>query len=112
MRSAARLVILALLGFFLALPAPSVASAAPAADDVADDVVVTTTKPTAKPPTSSSAPPAGTIGKLNPKQKAQQDAEDAEQHRKLIMGVASVVLLAIVIWGRSVRRKRRKATEG
>jgi hypothetical protein len=103
MRSAARLVIVALLGLFLALPAVSVASAATATDD---DVVVTTTTAPSSPPSATSG--AGTIGKLNP----EQESDKAESKRKLIMGVASVVLLGLVIWGRSVRRKRRAGADG
>src|SRR5881396_3096039 len=99
MRSATRLGIIVLLGLFLALPAVSAASAAPVERSAGDDVVVTTTS---SPPSS-----AGNIGKLKPK----QEADKAVQRRKLVMGLTSVVLLVIVIWGRSIRRKRKKLAE-
>jgi hypothetical protein len=108
MRSASRLVIIALLGVFLALPAVSALSALPAsaqpvvrAADVDDDegAVVTTTAPSTVQPGP---------GKLTP----DTEADKAESKRKLVMGVASVVLVGMVIWGRSIRRKRKKATEG
>jgi hypothetical protein len=108
MRSASRLVIVALLGVFLALPAVSVLSALPAsaqpvvraADTDDEGAVVTTTAP----PSSVQPGP----GKLTP----DTEADKAETKRKLIMGVTSVVLVGLVIWGRSIRRKRRKDTEG
>jgi hypothetical protein len=108
MRSATRLMIIALLGLSLALlaalSAPSIAAAAPVERPAGDDVVVTTTKATSAPPSSS----AGTIEKLNP----EQEADKNTQRRKLIMGVTSAVLVGLVIWGRSIRRKRKKAAEG
>jgi predicted S18 family serine protease len=109
MRSASRLVIVALLGVFLALPAVSALSALPASAqpvvravdvDVDDEgAVVTTTAPSTVQPGP---------GKLTP----DTEADKAESKRKLVMGVASVVLVGMVIWGRSIRRKRKKATEG
>jgi hypothetical protein len=103
MRSATRLGIIVLLGFFLALPAVSTASAAPVARHAAavDRVVA----PPSTPPSSGASAPAG------PKIKPDTAADKAEQRRKLIMGLTSVVLLVIVFWGRSVKRKRKKAAE-
>jgi hypothetical protein len=103
MRSATRLMIIALLGLFLAFPAVS-AAAAPV-ERVGDDEVVQTTT---APPSSTAPETAQRI----PLDKPETEADQAESRRKLVMGVTSVVLLGIVIWGRSVRRKRRKAAEG
>lgn len=103
MRSATRLMIIALLGLFLAFPA--VSAAADPAERVGDDEAVQTT--TAPPPNS-----APETAQRIPLDKPETEADQAETRRKLVMGVTSVVLLGIVIWGHSVRRKRRKAAEG
>lgn len=105
MRSAPRLMIIALLGLFLALPAVSTVSALPASAAPADRL-------TAQPATPTSPSPPATTAPSGPRLQPDAEADKTEQRRKLIMGVASVVLLAIVIWGKSVRRKRRKAAEG
>lgn len=102
MRTASRLVIVALLGLFLALPVAPVALALPDGSADADVVVV---QPT---PTVPSTTQGGGPGRID----TETEADKAESQRKLIMGVASVVLLGLVIWGRSVRRKRKKAAEG
>ena len=104
MRSAPRLVIIALLGLLLALPVT--ATALPASAAPGDSLVVQPSSPSAPPSSPSTSAPAG------PNLEPDQEADKAETNRKLIMGVSSVVLLGLVIWGRSIRRKRRKATEG
>jgi len=106
MRSAPRLVIVALLGLFLALPVT--ATALPASADPAGSLVVQPTSPSPSPSPSSPGASAPSGPKLQP----DQEADKAESQKKLIMGGASVVLLGLVIWGRSIRRKRRKAAEG
>ncbi|HEY0449891.1 hypothetical protein [Actinophytocola sp.] len=99
MRSATRLVIVGLLSLFLALPVGT-AAAEPATHVFAEQP--TTTAPSAPGATAPSVP-------IN---KPQTEADKAESRRKLVMGVTSVVLVGLVIWGRSVRRKRRKKAEG
>jgi hypothetical protein len=106
MRSATRLMIITVLGLFLAFPA--VSAAADPIERVADDEAVQTT--TAPPPSGTTTTPE--TAQRIPLDKPETEADQAEDKRKLIMGVTSVVLLGLVIWGRSVRRKRRKATEG
>ena len=103
MRSATRLMIIAVLGLFLAFP--GVSAAADPVERAGDDeaAVQTTTAPP-----SSTAPTAPKVELDKP----ETEADQAETKRKLVMGVTSVVLLGIVIWGRSVKRKRRKAAEG
>jgi hypothetical protein len=105
MRSATRLMIITVLGLFLAFPA--VSAAADPIERIADDEAVQTT--TAPPPSATTTPETA---QRIPLDKPETEADQAEDKRKLIMGVTSVVLLGLVIWGRSVRRKRRKATEG
>ncbi|MCT2586172.1 hypothetical protein [Actinophytocola gossypii] len=95
MRSASRLVIVALSVFVLALPA------LPAA---ASTVVFEQQPPSTAPANPDDTAPAGPS--LEP---ADTEAEQSEQQRKIVLGVASVVLVGIVVWGRSVRRKRAKA---
>jgi hypothetical protein len=102
MRSATRLMIIAVLGLFLAFPA--VSAVADPVERVGDDEAVQTT--TAPPPSTATTAPKVDLDK------PETEADQAESRRKLIMGVTSVVLLGIVIWGRSVKRKRRKAAEG
>ena len=106
MRSATRLVIIALLGLFLALPVASFAgSASPASAESVDSLVAQPTQPTA-PSSPGATAPSG------PKLQPDTEADRLETRRKLIMGVTSIVLIALVVWGRSVRRKRKKALEG
>jgi hypothetical protein len=96
--------IIAMLGLFLAFPAVS-AAADPVERAGDDEAAVQTT----------TAPPTTTAPSTAPKvelDKPETEADQAESKRKLVMGVTSVVLLGVVIWGRSVRRKRRKAAEG
>ncbi len=102
MRSASRLVIVALLGLFLAIPVAPVAVAEPAGSD--DAAVVQ--------PPSSTAPASTTQGGGPGRIDTETEADEAESRRKLVLGVTSVVLLGLVVWGRNVRRKRKKAAEG
>lgn len=99
MRSASRLVILALSVLLLALPMTVAEAAAPAAEHAVAG------QPTQPPPTDpgATAPPGPTL------EPADTEAERAESRRKLVMGIASVVLIGIVIWGRSIRKKKAKA---
>jgi hypothetical protein len=104
MRRAPRLMIIALLGLFLALPAVATVSALPAAAQTTDRLVA---QPSTAPPSSgATTAPAG------PKLTPDTEADQAESKRKLILGITAVVLLGIVIWGRSVRRKKQKAAGG
>jgi hypothetical protein len=105
---ASRLVIIALLGLSLALPVG--VTALPAAADPVDSLA-------GQPPSSPSAPPSTAPSQTSPgggpgKLKPDTEADKAETQRKLIMGGASVVLVGLVLWGRSIRRKKRKAAEG
>lgn len=101
MRSATtRLVIVGLLSLFLALPTVTAV-----AEEQPEYAVAQAT--TTAPPATGTTAPAGP--KLEP---ADTEADRAEQRRKIVMGVASVILIGVVIWGRSIRRKRRKKTEG
>jgi hypothetical protein len=121
--------IIALLGIFLALPAVTAlpASAEPAgrvpakdlggnlAADRAENLTGNpagnlAAQPTPTAPTGPSSP--GGTAPSGPKLQPDTEADEAESRRKLIMGATSVVLLGIVIWGRSIRRKRKKAAEG
>jgi hypothetical protein len=97
MRGAARLLVVTLLGVAVALVAVPVVVAEPE-----DEVVV---QQTTTPPPQTTAPSV----ELDP---ADTEADRSERNRKLVMGILSVVLVGIVIWGRSVRRKRQKKIEG
>lgn len=100
MRSATRLLVVTFTGIIVALlPVHALAVPNPPAREyglVAHQPPPTTTEP--------AAPPAERI-----KTDAEEAEDRAEQRRKLIMGITSVVLLGAVIWGRSVRRKKAKA---
>jgi hypothetical protein len=64
------------------------------------------------PPTTEPVPPT-TTAPVGPELDEQEtEADRAERNRKLVMGGVSVVLVAAVVWGRSIRRKRRKAADG
>jgi len=96
--------LIALLGLLLALPVVASVSALPVAAQTTDRLVA---QPSSAPPSSPGASaPAG------PKLQPDTEADQAESKRKLVMGVASVVLIGLVIWGRSVRRKKAKAAGG
>ncbi len=97
-RSATRLLIVTLMGFLLALPGAVSAVAESAAG--------------AQPPTTEPVPPATTAPSGPELDEQETEADRAERNRKLVMGGASVVLVGAVVWGRSIRRKRRKAADG
>jgi hypothetical protein len=63
-------------------------------------------QPTTTPPPAGSTPgsTAPTVD-LDP---AESEADRQESRRKLVMGITSVVLVGIVIWGRSIKRKKAK----
>ena len=98
MRSATRLLIVALTALALALPLSAPATAEENPVPVIDQVVAEQPTPPATPDATAPSGP-----ELEP---AETAADRSETRRKLVMGIASVVLLGIVIWGRSVRRKR------
>lgn len=98
-RSATRLLIVTLMGFLLALPGAVSAVAESAAG-------------AQPPPTTEPVPPATTAPSGPELDEQETEADRAERNRKLVMGGASVVLVGAVVWGRSIRRKRRKAADG
>lgn len=100
MRSATRLLVVTFTGIIVAL-LPVHAFAEPHQADREYGLVAHQPPPTTTEPT---APPVSRI-----KTDAEEAEDRAESRRKLIMGITSVVLLAAVIWGRSVRRKKAKA---
>jgi hypothetical protein len=101
MRSVIRLLVVTVTGLIVALiPVQALADPAPS-DREYGLVVQQPTQPTG--PTTGATAPAV---ELDP---AETEADRAETRRKLVMGVASVVLLGVVIWGRSIRRKKAKA---
>jgi hypothetical protein len=104
MRNATRLLVVTLLGLIVAL-LPVAALAAPAPPD--REYALVLAQPAAPTDPTTAAPDATAPSlQLDP---AEAEADRAETRRKLVMGILSVVLVAIVIWGRSVRRKRAKA---
>lgn len=102
MRNAARFVIVALSALLLALPVSAVAGAAPR-DDHQRYVVAGQPPSTAPSQPDATAPAGPTI------EQPDSEADRTESRRKLVMGIASVVLIGIVVWGRSIRRKKAKA---
>lgn len=102
MRSAVRLLLVTLVGLVLALlPVQAVAESHPSDREYG---LVAGQQPA--PPTGPSTAPSAPTVELDP---AETEADRAESRRKLVMGVASVVLIGAVIWGRGIRRKRAKA---
>jgi hypothetical protein len=100
MRSATRLLVVTLTGFIVALlPVHAFAESQPSNRDYG---LVAGQQPTPPPTGPSTAPTVD----LDP---AESEADRQEQRRKIVMGVTSVVLVGIVIWGRSIRRKKAKA---
>jgi len=98
MRSAVRLLVVTLVGLVLALlPVHAAAESHPSDREYG---LVVGQQPT--PPTGPSTAP--TV-ELDP---VETEADRAESRSKIVMGVASVVLIGLVIWGRSIRRKRAK----
>jgi hypothetical protein len=103
MRSAIRLLVVILTGLVVALfPVHAVAESHPSDREYG---LVAGQQP-APPPTGPSTAPSAPTVELDP---AETEADRAESRRKIVMGVASALLIGIVIWGRSVRRKRAKA---
>ena len=102
MRSAVRLLVVTLLGLVVALlPVHAVADSYPSDREYG---LVAGQQPTPPPTGPSTAPSAPTV-ELDP---AETEADRAESRRKIVMGVASVLLVGLVIWGRSIRRKKAK----
>jgi hypothetical protein len=103
MRSATRLLVVTLTGLIVALlPVHAFAESQPPNREYG---LVAGQQPTPPPTGPTAATSAPTID-LDP---AEQEAKKAEQRRKLVMGITSVVLVGIVIWGRSIKRKKAKA---
>jgi hypothetical protein len=103
MRSATRLLVVTLTGLFVALlPVHAFAESQPSNREYG---LVVGQPPATPPPGQPTATTAPTVD-LDP---AQTEADKSEQKRKIVMGVTSVVLVGIVIWGRSVKRKKAKA---
>jgi hypothetical protein len=104
MRSATRLLVVTLTGFIVALlPVHALAESQPSNREYG---LVAGQQPTPPPTGPSTAPSNAPTVELDP---ADTEADNQEQRRKLVMGITSAVLVAIVIWGRSIRRKKAKA---
>lgn len=104
MRSAIRLLVVTITGLIVALlPVHAFAESQPSN---AEYGLVAGQQPT-PPPTGPTAPTTAPTVDLDQPDTA---ADKAEQKRKIVMGVTSVVLLGIVIWGRSIKRKKAKAS--
>ena len=102
MRSAIRLLVVTLTGLIVALlPVHAFAESQPSNREYG---LVAGQQPT-PPPTGSTTATQTTVDVIQP----DQQAEKAEQRRKLVMGITSAVLVGIVIWGRSIKRKKAKA---
>lgn len=103
MHRATRLLVVTLTGFLVALlPVHAFAESQPSNREYG---LVAGQQPTPPPTGPSTAPSAPTV-ELDP---AKSEADEQESRRKLVMGITSVVLVGIVIWGRSIRRKKAKA---
>ncbi len=103
MRSAIRLLVVTLTGLIVAL-LPVHAFAEPQLSN-REYGLVAGQQPTPPPTGPSTATSAPTV-ELDP---ADTEADRQESRNKLIMGITSAVLVGIVIWGRSIRRKKAKA---
>jgi hypothetical protein len=103
MRSAVRLLVVTLTGLVVALlPVHAVAESHPSNREYG---LVAGHQP-APPPTGPSTAPSAPTVELDP---AETESDRAESRRKIVMGVASALLIGVVIWGRSIRRKKAKA---
>src|SRR3990170_334149 len=103
MRSAVQLLVVTLMGLVLALlPVHAVAESHPSDREYG---LVAGQQP-APPSTGPSTAPSAPTVELDP---AETESDRAESRRKIVMGVASALLVGVVIWGRSIRRKRAKA---
>jgi hypothetical protein len=102
MRSAVRLLVVTLTGLIVALlPVHAFAESHPS-DREYGLVAGQQPAPPTGPTTGTTAPTVD----LDP---AESEADREESRRKLVMGITSVVLVGIVIWGRSIKRKKAKA---
>lgn len=102
MRSAARLLVVTLTGIIVALlPVHALAESNLSAREYG----LVAQQPTPPPTGPTTATTAPTVD-LEP---AETEADRKETRNKLVMGIASVILVGIVIWGRSIRRKKAKA---
>lgn len=105
MRSVTRLLLLALFGLLLVMPAlPACSTPSGGSDGATAAAAVQTTTPPAPTPGATTAPGGVDIN-------APSEGDADKSRRKLVMGVISAVLIAIVIWGRSVRRKKQKKAQ-
>jgi hypothetical protein len=103
MYSATRLLVVTLTGLFVALlPVHALAESSPSDREYG---LVAGQQP-APPPTGPTTQATAPTVDLNP---AESEADQQESRRKLVMGITSAVLVGIVIWGRSIRRKKAKA---
>jgi hypothetical protein len=103
MRSAIRLLVVTLTGLVVALlPVHAVAESHHSDREYG---LVAGQQP-APPSTGPSTAPSAPTVELDP---AETESDRDESRRKIVMGVASALLIGIVIWGRSIRRKRAKA---
>lgn len=103
MRSAIRLLVVTLTGLIVALlPVHAFAEPQPSNREYG---LVAGQQPTPPPTGPSTATSAPTV-EIDP---AESEADRQESRNKLIMGITSAVLVGIVIWGRSIRRKKAKA---
>lgn len=103
MRSAIRLLVVTLTGLLVALlPVHAFAESHPSNREYGLVAGQQPTPPPTGPTTGATAPTVD----LDP---AETEADQKESRRKLVMGITSVVLVGIVIWGRSIKRKKAKA---
>lgn len=103
MRSAIRLLVVTLTGLIVALlPVHAFAESHPSNREYG---LVAGQQP-APPPTG---PTTGTTAPTVDLDPAESEADQQESRRKLVMGITSAVLVGIVIWGRSIKRKKAKA---
>ena len=100
MRRVTRVLVVALFGLLVVLPAAPVATAA-VAQHAPSAVSVGLAQPGATP-----TPSAPSIPKLNPQQAPNKSKQ------KLVIGLFSAVLLVIVVLGRRTRNKARKKAAG
>jgi hypothetical protein len=102
MRRALRLLFVTLTSIVVALlPVNAFAESQPTNREYGFVAGQQPTPPPTGPTTGTTAPTVD----LDP---AETEADRQEDRRKLVMGITSVVLLGIVIWGRSIRRKKAK----
>jgi hypothetical protein len=102
MHSATRLLFVTLTSIVVAL-FPVNALAEPQSSE-SDYGLIAGQQTTTPPPSGATATTAPTVD-LDP---AETEADRQESRRKLVMGITSVVLIGVVIWGRSIKRKKAK----